>query len=87
MDLSRIIISLLEKSVAELKADLKKVESTWVPARYPLFVRHDYQNKIEVFACIEFKAYVPKQYHAWKVDFTEWDGSPRSQIDRGEWII
>ncbi len=87
MDLSRIIISLLDKSVAELRTDLKKVESTWAPATYPLYVRHNSQNAIQVYACIEFKAYVPKMYHAWRVYFTEWDGSAHPQIDGGSWMI
>jgi len=69
---SGIVTALLGMSAAHLKADLKKVEATWAPAKRNLIVTHDQKNTIIVFADIEYKAYIPKKYHAWHVSYTEW---------------
>jgi len=69
---SGIISSLLSISAKSLKDDLKKVEATWAPAKRNLIVAHDQKDTLQVYADIEYKAYVPKKYNAWNVTFTQW---------------
>ena len=69
-----IIESLLIHSCKSLNDDLKKVEATWTPAKRNLSITHNKKDTLQVLADIEYKAYVPKRYHAWNVTFTEWKG-------------
>jgi len=77
--MNAILNHLLGISTASLRADLARVESTWPPATHHLLIHHDSRDTIFVYGGIEYKAYVPKRYYAWKVKFIEWDGD-RSKI-------
>ncbi len=73
--MNTIMSALLDMAVRMLGSELKKIEHTWAPANRYLLIKHNGKDTIFVWASIEYKAYVPKSYLAWKVRFIEWDGS------------
>ena len=70
-----VIRSMLEHTCDELRANLKAVEATWAPGNlHFLKIQHDSKNTVEVYAGIEYKAYLPKRMNSFNVRFIEWYG-------------
>jgi hypothetical protein len=62
-----MIIQYLEAACDHLRQELQKVTDK-------LLVTHDNSGIIEVYADMAVKAYVPKKFDGWEVEFVEWDG-------------
>lgn len=67
MTLKSVIIQFLEAACCLLREELHKVDKK-------IFVTHNNEDMIEVYADIMLKAYVPKRFDGWDVKFNEWDG-------------
>jgi hypothetical protein len=62
-----MMIQFLEAACDHLRKELQKVDAKF-------FVTHDNYGIIEVYADLSMKAYVPKKFDGWDVEFNEWDG-------------
>lgn len=79
--LSAQIISLLEKSIEQLKKDLKPLEQNMLNSKEGLFITHDSASCIIVYVALAFKAYIPKKYDGWDVKIVEWKPGDEIQLD------
>ena len=65
--LRQMIIQYLEEACEKLREELRKVSPK-------IYVTHDSVGIIEVYGDPSIKAYVPKKYNGWPVQFAIWDG-------------
>lgn len=65
--LRALIIQYLEEACEKLREELRKVSPK-------IYVSHDNVGVIEVHGDPSIKAYVPKKYNGWDVQFSIWDG-------------
>jgi len=68
------IIAMLEKSVDALKQDLTILQPQMQADGAGMFITHNDKDMIIVYAQAKYKAYIPKKYDLWNVQFIEWDG-------------
>lgn len=71
-----LTLNALEASVHRLKADLSPLEPQMKYDKKGMFITYDEQmpQKLVVYADKSYRAYIPKRYDGWDVDFIEWDG-------------
>lgn len=77
-----LITGMLDTAVERLRNDLDvlKNHSSHL-GRVGLYITHDDEGVIEVYGDINYKAYVPKKYDGWEVQFWEWNGTDDITID------
>ena len=75
----------LESAVDLLADDLQKLKQTLHTSDLGCFITHDDVDTIIVYTTYNVKAYVPKTYNGWFVEFQLWDGKTfdfKLDIDR-----
>ena len=72
--LSTLIMNILEEHVEQLRDDLKILEHQMQQSKDGMYITHNGEDALIVYASIRYKAYVPKRYQDLDVQFIEWDG-------------
>jgi len=72
-----LIMQLLEDAVEDLSKDLDILRQQMLVNKEGMFITYatDFQNeRLVVYAPLAYKAYVPKKYKGFCVEFRVWDG-------------
>lgn len=70
-----VIIKMLEESVDRLHKDLSILKHQMAHNKEGMLITYDADEPcIKVYAAAKYKAYVPKRYDSWDVEFVVWDG-------------
>lgn len=74
MPFRALITNMLDHAVESLKEQLKVLEPQMKQNKDGMLIAHNGINAIRVYASIFYKAYIPKSFSGWQVQFIEWDG-------------
>lgn len=70
-----VIVKMLEDSVDQLAADLSILKHQMAQNKEGMFISYDADEPcLLVYAPAKYKAYIPKRYNGWDVEFKEWNG-------------
>ena len=70
-----VIIKMLEDCVDSLAQDLSILKHQMAQNKEGMFITYDADlPAIIVHAPAKYKAYIPKRYNSWDVEFKVWDG-------------
>ena len=75
--LSALIAQLLEEAVEDLQQDLVVLKQQLLADKEGMFITYSTEERNErlvVYAPLKYKAYVPRKYKGFTVEFKEWDG-------------
>ena len=65
---------LIDASVDGLMADLQILEPQMLLNKEGMYITHDSVSTISVYAASHYRAYIPKKYDGWDVEFIQWNG-------------
>jgi hypothetical protein len=69
-----IIRNMLDEKAEDLKRDLHLLEAQMKHEKSGMFITHNGEDSLIVYAAAKYKAYIPKRYDSWAVQFVEWNG-------------
>jgi hypothetical protein len=81
-----VIIHMLESSIERLKIDLQPLEYMLKQNKEGMYITHNGKDSIIIYANVKYKAYIPKKYDSWKVNFKNWNGTDEFELDLEEEI-
>lgn len=79
-----LIIHMIEASIERLRNDLKPLENVLKSNKDGMYITHNGKDSINVHAHVKYKAYVPKKYDSWAVNFIHWNGVDDLKLDLDE---
>ena len=78
---SAVIYSMLEHTVEELRKDLQVLEHQMKLDKSGMLITHNSADAVIVHADSKYRAYIPKKYKGFTVEFVEWDGASDIELN------